>query len=129
MSDNNLRDDLLAEEYECLLTIWALEDKVELVETSTEVELHYRPDLFQELFDTWEGLESRQKIAIATLVCLHYGIALLPENLATMKMNYFNSSPEELRVIHEENPVSLTAPTARKPQCDAITVPKLFVGE
>ena len=40
---------------------------------------------------TWDSLDSRQKISVATLVCLHFGIPLLAEDLACMTMNGLNT--------------------------------------
>ena len=90
------RDDLLAEEYECLITLWAIEDKVEVVETPTEIQLFYKGGALAEMEQTWDSLDSRQKISVATLVCLHFGIPLLAEDLACMTMNPCNASQREL---------------------------------
>ena len=95
------RDELLAEEYECLITLWAIEDKVELVETPTEVQLFYKAGALEEMEQTWDSLDSRQKICLATLVGLHFGIPILPEDLACMAVNALNTPAAELSDLQQ----------------------------
>ena len=71
-----------------------MEDKDELVGTSTETQLFYKEGALSEMGETWESLNSRQKICLATLVGLHFGIPMMPKDLACMTMNAFNT-PEK----------------------------------
>ena len=50
---------------------------------------------------TWDSLDSRQKISLATLVGLHFGIPILPEDLACMTMNALNTPEAEWSDLQE----------------------------
>ena len=105
------RDDLLAEEYECLITLWEIEDKVETVETETEIQLFYKAGALAEMEQTWDSLDSRQKISLATLVGLHFGIPILPEDLACMTMNALNTPEAEWQDLQERRGLTLPKPS------------------